>query len=75
MNFEASQVQRILLEVVVVGVRLEGHEARRRVEMALLAGLQAIVRMHAGGRIVDALDRVASRGSRSTWRYRQSPAC
>ena len=50
----------ITTEVFVVGVRLELHEARRRVEMALLAGLQAVVRMHARCRIVHALDRVAA---------------
>ena len=38
---------RIAIEVVVVGVRLEVQEARGRVEMALLAGLQAVGRIDA----------------------------
>src|SRR5664279_6495100 len=50
----------IMSEVVGGGMRLERREARRRVLMALLAGLQQVGWSHARRRIAGAPDRVAA---------------
>ncbi len=50
----------IMREVVGRGVRLERGKARRRVDMALAAGVQQIGRRHARGRIAGAQDGVAA---------------
>ena len=50
----------IALVIVSRGVRLEGDKSGCRTRVAFPAGLQAIVGVHSGRRILDALNRVAA---------------
>jgi hypothetical protein len=45
---------------VGIRVRLEGNESRRGVGMSFLTGMQPVVWMHRGPRVIDALDAMES---------------
>ena len=59
-EFRRDPGERIAGEIVRIGVRLERHIAGGRLRMALLTGLETIVRVNRRGRIIDPLDGVAA---------------